>query len=316
MKPKINLTMEEYEHDANKKMKHVIWTCFAGRKNNLKIMLRYVLALIERGFVNECHLWNFTRNEEDDRWLRQHFKEKKLNLSGDTLQSSNQTHPLEDPIRLINVRNKRSWSEYYMHYTKERYQDHIIIKCDDDIVFIDVEQFGKFIENRIRSPDTLLAFPSIINNALCSNFQQDAGFLDVEKSGLGCFPFNSRQGRLWKDGILAENLHDHFIDCLEEYRKKSSKLSTRMVKKGVRVSINLFAIMSKDLDVFKNMGSDDEHDLTVFKTAKLNRQNHVDLSCFVAHLAFAKQRATGMNEKRILERYANIADDMDLPKIV
>lgn len=277
--------------------KKVIWTCFAGRKHNLSVLLRYVLALIERNIVDECHLWNFTRKSEDERWLKEHFSVSK------------------SQIKVIDVKNKRSWSEYYRHYTKERYDNHIIIKCDDDVVYIDIDQFENFLKNRENSPDSLLAFPSIINNAVCANFQQEAGFLDAKKSGLGEFPFGIVQGRLWGNGCLAERLHHHFIDNIEEYRTMSRGMGVRDVKKGIRISINLFAILSKDLDIFKTMGRDDEHDLTVLKTVSTKRHNHVDLSCFVAHLAFSKQRTTGMNEKNVLERYSRMADELCLPTI-
>lgn len=281
----------------------VIWTCFAGRKHNLAILLRYVIALIDRGIVHECHLWNFTRNSEDDRWLREHFEEMR-------------PHHLSDyPIKLMDVKDKKSWSEYYKHYTKERYDNHIIIKCDDDVVYIDIDQFQKFLKRREESPDALLAFPSIVNNALCANYQQNAGFFDEKRSGLGEFPYNTCFGRLWKNGRIAEDLHNNFIDNLQEYKLMSKDMVTRDVQKGVRVSINLFAILSKDLDIFNTIGRDDELDLTVKKTLSTKRQNYIDLSCFVSHLAFYKQRSTGMNEKHLLDRYSCLADDLGLPSV-
>lgn len=276
--------------------RYVIWTCFAGRQHNLEILLRYVIALINKGVIHECHLWNFTRKKEDDIWLRSHF-------SGTNL-----------PIKVIEPKRKCSWSEYYKHYTKERYKNHIIIKCDDDIVYIDIERFHNFIENREKNPNSLLAFPSIINNAICANYQQNAGFLE-EKSELGIFPFNVQRGRLWRDGLLAERLHDYFIDNIDEYTLRSTKMPIHTVDKGVRVSINLFAILSEDLDIFQRVSKGDEVDLTVKKTVQTDRENYIDLSCFVSHLAFYKQRLTGLDEKRILERYNKVADDLNLPNI-
>jgi len=44
-----------------------------------------------------------------------------------------QSHPALLVRLFMNVKNKRSWS-IYSHYTKERYGDHVIIKCDDDVV--------------------------------------------------------------------------------------------------------------------------------------------------------------------------------------
>ena len=51
----------------------VIMTCFAGRRRNMDILMRYVDALSRQGSVDEFHIWNFTRNIEDEKWLRDTF---------------------------------------------------------------------------------------------------------------------------------------------------------------------------------------------------------------------------------------------------
>ena len=276
----------------------VILTCFAGRRPYLEVMLRYVRALMERGLVTECHLWNFTRNMDDERWLQEHFSDQ------------------SKPIKLMHVDNKRAWTEYYHHYTKERYPDHIIIKCDDDVVYVDLDRFHGFLEHRRMFPDLLLAFPSIINNGVCANYQQTAGFHPAEANDLGTFPYDTFCGRLWADGRLAERLHDHFIDNLVDYTSRAASMPVRTIKVGDRISINLFAILSKDLDIFQRIGNDDEHELSVRMPNETGRANYVDMSCFVSHLRFYKQRDTGMNEGRILERYRKVADGLGLPAAV
>ena len=51
----------------------VIWTCFAGRQRYLEILLRYIRYFLSKGLIHECHLWNYTRNPQDEDWLRQEF---------------------------------------------------------------------------------------------------------------------------------------------------------------------------------------------------------------------------------------------------
>jgi len=279
-------------------MSSVIVTCFAGRRPYLEVMLRYVRALMERGLVLECHLWNFTRNLDDERWLKEHFSAQ------------------DQPIKLMHINNKHIWTEYYKHYTKERYPDHIIIKCDDDVVYMDIDRFQGFLEHRRTFPDHLLAFPSIINNGVCANYQQLAGFHQADEHNLGTFPYDTLCGRLWADGRLAERLHDHFIDNIDDYTSRAANMPIRTIKQGDRTSINFFAFLSKDLDIFQRIGTDDEHELSVRMPNETGRTNYVDMSCFVVHLGFYKQRETGMNEGRILERYRKVADRLGLPSAI
>ena len=51
-------------------MSRVIFTVFAGRRANLEILLLYLQRALELQLVHEVHLWNFTRNEEDEHFLK------------------------------------------------------------------------------------------------------------------------------------------------------------------------------------------------------------------------------------------------------
>ena len=41
---------------------------------------------------------------------------------------------------------EKSWKNYYTHYSKDEYENSTILKCDDDIVFVDLLKLPKFIE--------------------------------------------------------------------------------------------------------------------------------------------------------------------------
>jgi hypothetical protein len=55
-----------------KKQKTILVT-FAGRKDRMSLLTRYVDAAIARGLIDEWHVWDFTRNADDARWLRERF---------------------------------------------------------------------------------------------------------------------------------------------------------------------------------------------------------------------------------------------------
>ena len=232
-------------------------------------------------------------NSEEVRWILPAAPEK------------GRMHPY---ATLFAVKNKGSWTEYYQHYTSQLYPDHVIIKSDDDIVFIDAESFDKFIEDRVADRESPLLFPSIVNNGVCVAFHKYRGYLVSE---LGYFQKENVMGRLWGDGKLCESLHRHFVDNHERWLAKA-RSSNEMIKIpiGDRISINFFAVLSKDLYIYQMLGQDDERDITVELTKRLGRKHSISMNMTVAHLAFYKQRETGLNEKEALKMYRRLAKKM------
>ena len=51
----------------------VILVTFAGRRDRMELLARYVHAAIARGVINEWHVWDFSRDQNDTRWLRERF---------------------------------------------------------------------------------------------------------------------------------------------------------------------------------------------------------------------------------------------------
>lgn len=278
----------------------VIWTCFAGRHRCLQVQLRYVMYLMERGLVSECHLWNYTRAPEDEAWLKTLYDAKR--------RAPRRARP---NIQLMEVRNKASWREYYQHYTTERYPNHIIIKCDDDIVYMDVDRFAAFIEHRRALPNHLLLFPSIVNNGVCAFYQQMTGLLPADK--VGVLPFETTYGRLWSDGALAQLVHMHFIEHEAEWRSKTASLTVREVPFANRISINFFAILSKDLGIFQRVIDDDEAELSVQMPLAFGRPHAIDQSFVVSHLSFYSQRSSGLDEAPLIKAYHRLAHDRGVP---
>jgi len=198
---------------------------------------------------------------------------------------------LNDKFKLMEAVNKWTWVDYYAHYNKDTYPDHVIIKADDDIVYIDTLGFNNFIRNRLANPDWLLSFPSIINNGVCAYYQQKMGLIPRD---IGVFSYDTFQGELWSNSKLCEQLHYHFIDNITNITSKSRSVQPIPHPIGDRISINFFAILSKDLNIFQDLllytthQLDDEHHLTVTLPLKYGRRLVVDHSMVVSHLSFFK----------------------------
>lgn len=57
---------------STRKQKAILVT-FAGRRDRMELLTRYVDQAIKEGLIDEWHVWDFSRNPADARWLRQRF---------------------------------------------------------------------------------------------------------------------------------------------------------------------------------------------------------------------------------------------------
>ena len=51
----------------------VVLITFAGRQDRMELLAQYVAEALRRKLIDEWHVWNFSRNDEDDQWLRNRF---------------------------------------------------------------------------------------------------------------------------------------------------------------------------------------------------------------------------------------------------
>jgi hypothetical protein len=96
----------------------------------------YIKKLTERGLVDEVHIWDYTRNSKDAEYIR-------------TL-----------PFQVLNPKTKEHYGDFYEYYTCAKYPDPdtVLVKCDDDIVYLDVDRFDEFIKARRKIPEALILF--------------------------------------------------------------------------------------------------------------------------------------------------------------
>lgn len=287
----------------------------------MRILMKYVACLIRRGLVDECHVWDYSRNMADYKYLL-------AECSAD---------PEREGIRLMSVRNKRSWREYYDFYA-EKYagrEDVVLIKCDDDVVYIDVDAFPAFIQHRLANPEILFTFATTINNGLVAHLQQRqahqaGGEYPTGRHRLGppmsatCpFEFEQRvdgfEG-LVGDGRRAAWLHEWFLKSLEGHDATEGHddgSHVCVIPLGQRISINFFAVLSKDLRLFAPAEgiSDDEKYLSQTLPALVGRSNCIYTDMTVSHFAFGPQRETGLGgelETKLLARYNAVADALQI----
>jgi hypothetical protein len=195
---------------------------------------------------------------------------------------------------------EKSWKYYYQYYNDVQYSDDIIIKCDDDIVFIDLYKLPKFIEF-IKNNDYDLVFANTINNGVAAYYQQNKYKLIPKELMNLEYPFGGFCGSLWESGKKAELLHNYFIDNYKtfidyDYRGEVIPITTRY-------SINFFGYKGKNWHKIINCSGDDEHTLTVDYVNNRQFKNILYSDFYVSHLSFYRQIETGINVSDIQEKY-------------
>jgi hypothetical protein len=257
----------------------VIFSIFCGREDRMHILILHLEELYKSKLIDEIHLWDYCRNESDRKWLK-------------TL-----------PYTYIEPSDKSArWKSYYDHYYNSLDDKTILIKCDDDVVALDNENFTKFLDFRIDNPQYFLVFPNIVNNGVAAYFQQNSHgvipktLMDLE------MPNGGHGGSLWSSLDLCRKIHEFFLEEPARFRYEGH----HEIDSGIRFSINLFAVMKQHVLLgFKDVSPDDEQYLTVEITKKFNLKNALYNGMYASHLSFNEQDKQG-DMSDLLHRYKNL----------
>lgn len=205
------------------------------------------------------------------------------------------------PIRryIGNPGDQMPYFQAYQYYAKRLsdFADALFLKCDDDIVYVDLDGLAGFIDHRRKNPHYFVTSANVVNNGVCAYFQQLSGALP---SSLGHFerPPGGFGGTLWTDPNKANNLHDFFLAAA----KKELPLSSKVVDWQERQSINFIAWLGRDLQHMALTRGDDEKMLTVDLPAFLERPTAIYSDFTVSHLSFGPQEK-GVDVNRLITAY-------------
>ena len=210
---------------------------------------------------------------------------------------------------LMDTDKKSGWTDYYRHYAHLRYKKDIIIKSDDDILFIDTMKFLQFIRYVETSENYDIIFSNIVNNGVCAYYQQKkfnlipANLLELE------YPNNGLCGSLWASGQNAEKLHLYFLKNIKNFLEY--KYNAETVEVFSRFSINFFGCKGSNWHKIKHIGlGDDEYDLTVKLVGEKKIRNVIYFDFYVAHLSFYKQIETGIDLDKLRNEYRKLCKNL------
>lgn len=269
----------------------IIFTCFAGRRGYLEILFKYIDELA----VDEVHIWDYSRKESDAQYI------------------SN----FESKYKIFHPKDKSTWTDYYTYYTPERYPDPdtVIIKSDDDIVFMNVDKFDSFIKHRIHDKNALILSASVVNNPVCGIIQRQLGIIPPS--------FGIEEvGNLTHNGLTVVKLHDYFLENPATFVSKSVAKNKQFVLpydfKDI-FNINFFAVLAKDLGLVYNIeynNTEDERFIGHVASKYYRRPIVIDFDFTVVHMVYTNQRNAGFDEEKYTKYYLDVKNHQMVKKDV
>lgn len=261
---------------------------FAGRKANLEIQLPYVRRILDENENVSFDVWNLTRNDEDDEFVRA--------ISGERISVMNNFAGMEPHL---------GWNRVYDYYTSMKFRDHLMVKADDDVVFIHTDRFKDFISAARNNPDKVIS-AQVINNGACTELEPalQAGFealniplLDVHEYasyGSMCHDWFFHN---WQDLISAET---KLVPCNSWC---SINLICYSYNMGRQISAQLGRrspkhIAGRDFGPRQKLGDEGMVNMLPIKILK---------GFYAGHLTFGPQKFTDEAITRHRSQYAEIA---------
>ena len=290
-------------------MTKLIIVCFAGRKKYLDIQLVYILTLLQKHPNIEYHLWNFSRNNDDNSYLQELVNlHERIKLFNEFYEGDNVNNICCKQVGVICSCTKcrvGKWSEPYKHYSNALYKNTIFIKIDDDVVFISIDKIKLFVETIINNPNQIIS-SNMINNGVCAFYDKNIKQMVVDRNILYT---NSSISDFW---FLCTNKeffnlsHDYFIN---EYSQNNLSLKDETIRVDkTRFSINTIGftheIMCKISDLLVDeIGINDE------SVISFNFDILICNAFLNVHFHFSDQRVniTDEEEEKYLILYTNLS---------
>ena len=270
----------------------VIYTIFCGRKKYLQIQVIYINKLLEQQQIDEVHLWAFTDNSEDLNYLKE-------------LTTNNKYKIFYPPNP-----EKHIWFYYYNYYFNNTNDNDIIIKADDDIVYIDTNNFNDFISSI--NTDSLY-FPNIINNDVCAYLQTRHNIHDLFNYDINSIinqkGYTKPLTDWFKDYSKAYKIHSFFLENKDKFKFKSPYI----YEFYNRISINFYGIRGsaikkiyKDIDINNSLFDED-----YFGNIPILFESHkINIIMNVVHFQFGPQNCDNVLDFIFLSEYKKLADSV------
>lgn len=262
----------------------------AGRHKYLELLAKYLLR--QRDLIDEHYWWLNTREPEDVAYIYRLVDR----YPGFFRVIAKPIHP------------RLSIGESIWAYLREcTALDTLYLRFDDDICYMAEDAVANLIAYRQQHREPLLVLGNIVNNAICTHFQQQAGVIPAS--------WDHVSNDCWDEvghgsGVFARRLHRRFLKNVERGEQDKWKRTSFPIDGTSRFSVNVISWFGADLQGLPELRLDrvdEEPFLTQDLPARLERPNQVCSEALFAHYAFYTQRPfLEWTSPDILERYLQI----------
>lgn len=267
--------------------KPTIFFMFAGRRGNLEINLPLIRRVLDDNPNVEFHLWNLARVPSDTKYID--------SISGERIV----------PCRLTGRAGYRYMSHVWRHYADPQFAGRRFVKIDDDVVFLEAERFGSFLDAIEGNPDVVVS-ANTVNNGACTPLNPELwkGFTDLNIPLLDVHESNA----------YAEMAHEYFLEHWLEMLEQP----VNVTQTEDWLSINLIGMHWPMLcNITEKIGTRSPRLIAGRSWAPADRvgdEGAVNMfpravvqGFTVSHLGFGPQNLTDQQEGDWRRRYAEIA---------
>lgn len=287
--------MSYTDSTTGKRWKVVPWTPY-GRKETVSILLEYMRRDHKAGVVDEWVLYmNTDPHQTGD---VEYAHELAATYEWITLRERPAHLPVLQPKQMNTGRA-------YLYFTDP---DAVYIRFDDDIVYVHEKAIERLAASRIAAGDsTLVSFPIIWHNAVCSWYLQTMGKIPREYGVVGAPYCMDPIG--WADAYFAERIHNLLLEKIHQGRVDDLFMHHDVqLAVGLQFSVSCFAATG---DVYANLPQpgnigvhqEEENWHTISRPQQIGKPNSIVANALVAHLSFFPHSDHIRNRTDILPRY-------------
>ena len=255
---------------------------FAGRQKNMNILHKYIKELLKLKIIHEYHIFDFSRHLSDKHFLLESYKDFNKEFKNQIFIHNHKKNTS------FNNQHQYDWSPFYKTISKKKFnKNSVIIKCDDDILFIDIHGLKNAIQERIQDKTSFILHSNCINNNICTYFHK-MKFENIQEK-LNHYPKGGILGPCFENPFLAAHMHNQFTNDLINDISSLNKYFINNIYLNHRISINFILLNGIDCKYFKHISFNDEYELSSYYPEKLLRPNKIIGNFITSHFSYSLQ---------------------------
>jgi len=280
----------------NDKPYNVKFCVFLGREKNIKILHFYIELGLKENSIDEYLMFDFSRNISDHHFISFEYNRLFSKYPNRIFLFDNYSEIKSDKV---------NWNPFYKTIYEQSNDNDIIIKCDDDILFIDIYELKNAIQNRFQDKESFLIHSNCINNGVCAYYQSHL-YPSMIENELKKYPKGGLLGVLFEKPEIALSIHYQFTNDLLQSFDTINKYIISDKYINTRISINFILINGCDTKYLKDISFDDEYQLSCFIPESLCRYNKIIGNFITSHLSYGFQNKVILKNNNIINLYNEI----------